>query len=378
MSVGAATLRPSLLLLTILSLAVPPSAARAADFVVAVAVPASAIGSAGAAARIIAGDLAQRTPSGSPTVRIETHEDPCERGKSSALARAIASGEAVAIIGHGCAIGAGAAAPLYRLAGKPLIVAGASNGGGSLPAGPLYLPAVRETQGQFLGREMAGMAGADARIAVVSDRTRWALTNVREASSVLQAAGYPPARAETFAGGDKDFAALSARLAAHGTTHVVLAAFASEAGLFVADLVKAIPAVRIVGTETLAGPEFVRAAGEAAANVMIAVKPGVGALKTEREGARLLIERVEKERLDPTRADVPVATAIEIVDSAVKALAARGVEITPVSIDEELRRSAPAFETIAGPVTFDKSGQSSVAQWRLFSWTGGRLTLVQR
>lgn len=377
MSGGAATLRVSLLILTVLCLAAPRSSAHAADAVVAVAVPANAAVVTGAAIRLITGDLAQRTPPGTPAVRFDIHEDPCERSKSAALARSIAAGDAVAVIGHTCAAGASAAVPVYRLAGKPLIVAGASNGGGSLPAGPLYLPGVVETQGQFLGRELARIAGAEARIAVVSDRTRWALTNVREASATLQALGKAPVRAETFAGGDKDFAGLAARLAAAGITHVVLAAFASEAGLFVADLVKALPAVSIIGTETLAGPEFVRSAGTAAANVMIAVKPGLDAMKTARPGARLLIERLEMDRLRPTRADVAVAAAVEMVATVVSTVAQRGIKVTPGAVDEALRRASPAFETVFGPVVFAKNGHASVAQWQLHRWAEGRLTLVQ-
>lgn len=329
------------------------------------------------AARRMARLLSQRGQTGGLEVLIEVHDDPCEREPSRALASRLAQSAAHVVIGYGCAVSAAVAAPVYAQAGKTLIVVG--NGNGTvLPAGALQLPASGETQGQYLGRQSSALAaGADARIALVSDRTRWALTNVREASAVLQAAGKPPVRVETFAGGDKDFAGLSARLVGAGVTHVVLAAFGSEAGLFVADLVKASPGIVIVGTETLAGPEFLRAAGPAASQVLVALKPDSETVKSGSDVGRALVEGFERDKMRASRPALAVAAAVETVAAASRQLSGSNRPVTPQSLGEALRHPPPAAETILGPIVFVADGQASLAAWRLHRWTGGRLIPVQ-
>lgn len=327
-------------------------------------------------ARRVAMLLSKSGPEGgASSVRIEVYEDPCERSGSTALAKRIADNGAHVVVGHACPAGAAAAAPIYGLAGKSLVVAGALKGGGGVKDA-LFLPATDVTQGQYLGREMAAIAGQGARVAVVSDRTRWALGNIREAAAVLQAAGKAPVLAETFAGGDKDYAALSQRLVAAGVTHVVLAAFGSEAGLFVADLIRAQPRMVIVGTETLAGAEFVRAAGEAAGAVMIAVKPDAGVAKAESDVARQVIEGLASEGVAATRPMLAVGAAIEAVAAAAVKVEREGTAVTGEAIGRALRSGPPAA-TMLGPVTFDAKGQASVPQWRLHRWAGNRLVAAR-
>lgn len=326
------------------------------------------------AARRMAAIMSERGRSAGWSVRVEAYDDPCERAGSASLAGRIAESGAAVIVGHACSISAAVGAPLYAAAGKTLIVAG-HGGGGKAVAGALYLPAVGETQGQYLGRQASRIAAPDARIALVSDRTRWALTNVREAGAVLQSAGRAPVVTETFAGGDKDFAGLSARLAAAGITHVVLAAFGSEAGLFVADLVRALPDIVVVGTETLAGPEFQRAAGAAAANVLVAMKPDVETAKAGSEAARQMLDGFEREKVRPTRTMIATAAAIELIATAFKH-EAFDATVTAQAIGEALRTAVPA-STALGPVAFGPDGQATVSAWRLHRWSGGRLTVVQ-
>ncbi len=376
LSAGSSTLRLSVIALVFWTwLTLPVSAA---EVVVAVVAPAAdgrdGKGAVTAAARRI---VPLVSPSGSGVgLSVETYDDPCDRAGSAALAKRIAESGALVVVGHACVGSAAVAMPIYASAGKALIVAGARNGGTAVP-GALYLPAIGETQGQFLGRAAARLANAaEMRVALASDRTRWALTNVREATAALTSAGKAPVKVETFAGGDKDFGALSARLVGAGVTHVVVAAFGSEAGLFVADLVKASPDVVVIGTETLAGPEFGRAAGAAASRVFVSLKPDAATATAQSETGRALVEGFEREGVRPTRTALATAAAIEAVAAAAERAGRQGRPVTAAMLAEALRHSVSA-ETLLGPVAFSADGQSSIGPWRLHRWSGGRLIPVQ-
>lgn len=374
-SAGSSTLRLSVIALVFWTcLTLPVSAAELVVAVVAARGDArDGQATVAEAARRIVPLLSSR---GGVSVRVETYDDPCERAGSAAVAKRVAESAAVVVAGHACAGSAAVAMPIYAAAGKTLIVAGAGNGGVALPVA-LYLPATGETQGQFLGKALSRLVnGADVRIALVSDRTRWALTNVREATAALTAAGKTPVKVETFAGGDKDFAVLAARLAGLGVTHVVVAAFGSEAGLFVADLVKAVPGVTVIGTETLAGPEFARAAGAAASRVLVALKPDASAAKARSERGRALVEAFERDGIKPTRTALATAAAIEAVAAAAERAVLRGEPVTAASLAVALRDAVPA-ETLLGPVAFGADGHASAGPWRLHRWNGGRLIPVQ-
>ncbi len=313
-------------------------------------------------------DLVARKPRAGPEFDISWHDDQCSTDGGLAVAQNIIalSPRPDAVIGHACPSAAQAATQLYSAAGLVVIVAGA------LPARPSTL--VRSgvhifrmqsdgDQGSTLGNALAD-AGPEARIAVVRDKTQFAVSVMSSAVGALMARGRSPALVETFAGGDKDFGALALRLKAAHVTHLALAAFPSEAALLVAEVRAAAPHIAILATDTLAEQAFARAAGTAADGVQIALAPDVHAWP----GAANLAERLTARGIPPSRAAIASAAAIELLAAAMSRAPTDSMAAT-------LARGS--FDTVLGAMTFDKHGAALLPSHVLYTWQGGTLRSPQ-
>ncbi len=353
------------------------SAARAGDLVIAVPAPVSGanrpLGIAIlTAANLMAAEINAAGGINGDTVVIEPADDPCRSGASLATFEAMAQSRAAAVIGHSCAPTAVAAAALYERAGKVFIAAGAHIPTASIANGArvFRLPAAEAMPGTYLGASMAAMAQRQpgVRLALVRDRTQLATQQLQAASAALAAAGVTPVLSETFAGGDKDFSTLAARLAAAGVTHVGLAAFPAEAALLIADLAKMSPGVQVLALDYVATPEFVELAGAAIDRVRVVMRPDVATLITYAPRAAALAKAMTDAGVTPTRAALYTAAAIEAFATAMRRPSASGAS-TADGIAASLKDPRGA-ETVLGPLGFDRAGNATLPVWQWHRWTG--------
>jgi branched-chain amino acid transport system substrate-binding protein len=341
--------------------------AARAEVVIAVPAPLAGVRSAmGLSVHVAAGiavaDINAQGGIGGRPVRLDLHDDPCTSG-SLALVQAIAAGAASVVIGHPCALSVPIAAPLYRAAGKLFIAAGPSypRRAGSFE---MRLPSV-QAQADALARVLVSETTAGlSRVAIVRDKTKLNIALAGPVEGALRAAGVSVVT-EAFTGGDKDFAALSQRLAAGGVTHVALMAFTIEGALVAADLVKAIADVKIIGPDQLGTHDFGALAGAAAAERVRILLPASETLYVTRySGARALAQRMAASGVVATREALETAAAIQAWAQA--ASSAGDLSLAPVA--EQLKT---ARVTLLGPLSFDAKGDASLPYWTLHHWRDG-------
>lgn len=302
-----------------------------------------------------------------PRVAFSWHDDGCSAEGGLAAAKAITANAddlPFAVIGHTCASAARLAAPVYDAAGVLFFDTDPTPTTASLPSkaqSRRFTFAGTGSQGTLIGQALLA-ADPSARIAFIRDRTALAQSTLAPVARALGEAGRGVVLVETFAGAEKDFAALARRVKATGITHVALAAFASEAVLLVAELRKAVPALTIIAAEQLADVEFGRASGGISEGVQVAVKPDASAYPKAQDLARRLIGDGHA----ASRAALTGYTAFEVAMDAVEM----------VRQDAHFDGTAWAnrrHETILGPIQFDSGGNADLSSHMLYTWRGGEL-----
>lgn len=307
-----------------------------------------------------------KAPLDASSLEVTWHDDKCSSDGGLAAAQAIVaaatSDRPHVVVGHVCPSAAQAAATHYNTAGIPFIAAGmlAARTTPTHRFGPKHFRLYSDiTQGAAIGMALSE-AGPAARIAFVRDRTAYAQEALSAAAAALAARGRPISTVETFAGADKDFAALGQRLSAAGITHMALAAFPSEAALLVTEVRKRVPEIIVFATDSLADLAFRRAAGSAAEGIKVALVPDSRAYPR----AKALSDHLAAAGLETSRAALASYAAVEILQAQSSKDAGEGLA-------EAL--AGGTFETILGAIRFDKTGAASVPSYLFYTWDKGEL-----
>jgi branched-chain amino acid transport system substrate-binding protein len=353
-------------------------AQSAADVVVAVPAP---LGEAHAriglsvhtAAQLIAAEINATGGINGATLVIAIKDDPCSSSDATSLSPELATDNTIAaVIGHPCASSARAAASMYAKSGRLFLAAG--------PVTPLLvkatsgtlmfqLPGLATSQATYLGQVIAAAAASsDAKIALVRDKTQSAVGNASAIELSLRASGHPPSTLEIFAGGDKGFAGLAARLAAAKVTHVALLAFPVEAGPIARELAAAIPEIKLYGADALATDDLPALAGPGTTRLHVALQADIKTLIKADPRAAALANRMRNVGINPTREAIYTAAALQAW-----ALAARAAgSVDPITVATQLR-SETGFDTLLGTIQFNASGNAQSPTWALYRWVNGQL-----
>lgn len=304
-----------------------------------------------------------------PEIRLRFHDDKCSRAGGDAVARRLlaADPQVEIAIGFPCSTAVDGARSVF--AGKqPFVVIEA---GGAFPGSGKRRQTARLTyrifgdqkQSESIARYLAKLP-VSAKIGIVRDKTQFATRISQEVILALQKADRKPVAIEIVSGGDKDFAALATRLSAHAVTHVALAAFPDEAQLLVTELVRQLPAVEVVGTDTLARADFARSLGGAIDSVVIAIE----ARPDDFAKAAPLLKRARSEGFEANKSALAAVAAIEIWR---EIIATERMSRDPVAA---LR--SRGFETIIGPLAFDANGEAELPLYRIYRWSNGDLVQI--
>lgn len=338
------------------------------DFVLPLTGPQSRLGqSLQRAAALAVSDVNRAHSSRSRNFRARFHDDGCTLAGGKVAARALdtAAPPVRVVIGVPCE--AGLAGLVSTSVGpSPHVVlttarakAGSHAAGGR--TGALFSLPSPTSAGPSLAAILAELPPS-SRLAVVRDKTHYAIALVQDVLRTLLGSGRKPVAVEIISGGDKDFGALARRLSATEVTHVLVVTFPGEAGLLVADLVNVIPTVEIIGSDTLAVPEFGAALGSIARSVRVFVQAQPHMTKS----AEGLVARFRAGGIPVSRHTIGTYAAVELWAAA--STAAGTVEAEAVA--RELRTRT--LMTSIGGVAFDKDGSSVHLQRGLHHWKDGR------
>jgi branched-chain amino acid transport system substrate-binding protein len=298
-------------------------------------------------------------------------DDPCTSSGGDALMRGLAREADIAVvIGHPCGPSARAATALYRDAGRLFIAVGSQPT--RPPPGAFRLPSSQPLAdalaAAFLqAAQLPDLKRERPRIAVLRDRTQLNTALGATIEQAARAAGIAVVT-ETFAGGQRDFAAIIEALRAKDVTHVALLAFPIEAGFAVRAFADAAPDIALFGPDHIGTADFAQIAGAAAANLRIVAAASTDHYVRLYPQARTLADRLQSIGVASTR------EALEAVAALQAWAAATGREPAPdATTPRKPDLAAQAYPSVLGLLGFDKSGDATLPYWIAHRWRDGAL-----
>lgn len=286
---------------------------------------------------------------GQPLVLV-VEDDGCASEAGEGAARQLISQGVAVVIGHPCSNAAVAAASTYSQAGVLLIAVGARHP--DVTRGPATVPVVRlagrdDKQGHAAATWLISRAPS-GRVAIIHDRTAYARGIVDAAVASLKAAGLAPVILPIVAG-KQDYIDAALKLHDSGAEAVLFAGYPEEAGVIVSGLEALGASTPLLGSDSLATPEF--------AHIV--------------ERAHLPIEVLLPSEPSDENTDAPgvrVRGALEAWVQAVKKLGETG----GASLAARFREGAP-FETRSlGAIRFDRNGDLETPAFVATSARSGR------
>lgn len=281
-------------------------------------------------------------------LRLVLGDDGCEAKAGAEAARKLVAEKVAVVIGHPCGSAAMAAAPIYAEAKVLTLAISRHPELTDKRAGPTIFRFAGRDDRQGTDIAVHVLSGADPRsVALVHDRTNYGRGLVDGVAKALAGKGIVPLLNEGIVSGDKDFAAVVAKIKETGATTVVFGGFPTEAAILLRQVRGAGLTASFIAGDALAVEDFATQAGPVADGVQVALTwsyDGAG-------GGRLY---------GPAQA----ASALAIWALAARRTPQGGV----VRMDEPISR--PDGQQLTD---FHPNGDLSVPSYRIHLWQNGRL-----
>ncbi len=317
--------------------------------------------------------LADRSTASATTPRLVFVDDACRAQEAEAAARKLVADGVAAIIGHPCGSASAAAAKVYGPAG--ILFLSLSRHPAALPktAGlaPLRLAGRDDRQAATIASAiLADSAAATGFVAIVHDRTSYALAIARDLDARLTAKGRAAALNEGIVAGEKDYGATAARLVNAGIGTLVFAGFPAEAAVLLRDLGERRAAVTIYVTDAVGADEFPRLAGRHADGVRV-VLPDLPEIAPATATPTSTPTLAPDHRSPSTAVDLAARAARQAVRTWLDAATATA-GTDPGRIAAHLRSRTLGND--ADTALFDADGSLALPAFAVFAWRNGHLT----
>ena len=217
-----------------------------------------------------------------------------------------------------------------------------------------------DQQGLVAGNYMAGEF-ANRKIAILHDNTAYGKGLADETKKALNAKGVTEALYTAYTPKERDYSALVSRLKQAGVEVIYVGGYHTEAGLILRQSREQGMKATLVGGDALVTNEFWQIAGEA----------GNGTLMTfasdprRRPTAAAVVAAFKAKGIDPEGYVLYTYAAIQVWADAAK----KAGSTDPKKVAEAMHSGS--WNTVLGPITFDKKGDVTVSDYVFYIWHNG-------
>jgi branched-chain amino acid transport system substrate-binding protein len=292
-------------------------------------------------------------------IRLEVGDDVCNPTQARAVAEKLASMKVPVVIGHFCSSSSIPASDAYHEAGILQISPASTN--------PQYTDrgfwntfrvcGRDDQQGQVAGKYLA-KAFKGKSIAILHDKSTYGKGLADETKKTLNRAGVREKLYQAYTQGEKDFTALVSRMKAANIDAVYVGGYHTEAGLILRQMRDRGVRAQLVSGDALVTSEFWAITGPIGAGVRMTF----GADPRKRPSAAAVVRTFRDKGHDPVGYTVYTYAALQIWAQATK----RAGTVEPKRVAETMR--AGAWDTVLGPIGFDRKGDITTTDYVLYRW----------
>ena len=163
--------------------------------------------------------------------------------------------------------------------------------------------------------------------------------------------------------GEKDYAAIVSRMKQAGVEVIYVGGYHTETGLIARQAKEQGMNITMVGGDALATNEFWQVAGPAGENTMMTFPSD----PRKRPTAAAAVAAFKAKGIDPEGYTLYTYAAIQVwVDGAKKANSTDAKKVS------EALRGGGTWNTVLGPINFDKKGDVTVSDYVFYVWKAGK------
>lgn len=294
---------------------------------------------------------------------LEEGDDACDPKQAVSVANDLARRGVVLVAGHFCSSSSIPASKVYTEEGilqiSPASTNPAYTDNGSWNT---FRTCGRDDQqgkvaGQFIAEHFKGK-----HVAVLHDNSAYGKGLADETKKNMNAAGMQETMYAAYVPGERDYSALVSRMKAAGIEVIYVGGYQAEAGLIVRQAKEQGMHVTLIGGDALVTSEFWQITGDT----------GEGTLMTfpsdprVRPTAAAVVKEFKDKGIDPEGYVLYTYAAIQIWAAAVQ----KANSTDPQKVAQELKSAGP-WDSVLGPIAFDKKGDITKSDYVFYVWHNG-------
>ncbi|MGC1358500.1 MAG: branched-chain amino acid ABC transporter substrate-binding protein [Xanthobacteraceae bacterium] len=292
-------------------------------------------------------------------LRLEIGDDACDPKQARSVAEKLSGMGAGVVVGHYCSSSSIPASDAYLDGGVLQITPASTN--------PLFTERGMwntfrtcgrdDQQGPFAANYLAkNFKGKN--IAIINDKTTYGKGLADEVKKALNAAGVTEKLNESYNQGDKDFNALVSKLKLNNIDIVYDGGYHQEAGLIVRQMRDQGLKTILMAGDALASREFASITGEAGEGVLFTFPPD----PRKRPTAVAVVKEFKDKGIDPEGYVLYTYAAFQVWAQA----AGKAGTTDPQKVAAAMH--AGTWDTVLGPIAFDKKGDITGGGWAVYRW----------
>lgn len=209
------------------------------------------------------------------------------------------------------------------------------------------------------------------KVAIVHDKTTYGKGLADETQKAMNKAGVKEVLYEGVNTGEKDFAALVAKIKSSGAQIVYWGGLHTEGGLIARQLRDGGVQATLMSGDGIASDEFAAIGGPAVEGTLMTFPPD----PRKRKEAEAVVKAFEAKKFNPEAYTLYSYAAMQVIAEAGNATKS----VDPKKVAEQVRKGG-GFKTVIGELKFDKKGDITRPDYVVYTWkkgADGKTTYVQ-
>ncbi len=200
------------------------------------------------------------------------------------------------------------------------------------------------------------------KVAIVHDKTAYGKGLADETQKTINQGGVKEVMYEGINTGEKDYSALVSKLKANGVDLVYFGGLHPEAGLIVRQMRDQGMDTILFSGDGITDKEFWTIAGPGAAGTLMTFGPD----PRNNPAAKEIVEKFKAKGVDPEGYVLYSYAAMQVLKQAAEA----AKSLDPKKVAEKMH-SGMVFNTVLGPLSFDKKGDITKVDYVVYQWKDG-------
>ena len=294
---------------------------------------------------------------------LEVGDDACDPRQAVSVANQMASRKVAVVAGHYCSGSSIPASKVYAEEGV-LQISPASTNPAYTDNGSwnTFRVCGRDDQQGLVAGKYLATTFKGKKIAILHDNSAYGKGLADETKKSLNANGVTEALYAAYTPGERDYSAIVSRMKQAGIDVIYVGGYHTETGLIARQAKEQGMNVTMVGGDALVTNEFWQIAGPAGENTLMTFPSD----PRKRPTAAAAVAEFKAKGFDPEGYTLYTYGAIQIwAEAAKKANSIDGKKVA------ETLKSGKAWDSVLGPITFDKKGDITTADYVFYVWKNG-------